>query len=125
MHYIASRDITVASRCGRSVEFAKGVATYAPPAMHAELIEKGIVPAEDMPEEPAGKGPAEPTIPHEREEALFGAFEILVLDNKRENFTAVGVPHCAAVTKLLGWDSLSAHERDEAWAKFQVDRAPT
>ena len=124
MNYIAPRKMTVASVSGRSVEFEKGVPTYAPPQMHAELIAVGIVPAEEIPEVPSA-GPVEPTVPAEREAALFTAFEAIVLRGKREDFTAVGVPHNAVLSKELGWSSMSGKERDAAWAKFTLSKAST
>jgi hypothetical protein len=122
MEYIAPRKMTVASVSGRSVEFEKGKPTYAPPQMHAELIAVGIVPAEDIPEVVVD-GPVEPTIPAEREAALFAAFEKISLRGRREEFTAVGVPHSAVLTKELGWSGLSGKERDAAWAKFTLAKA--
>ena len=112
--------MTVASVSGRSVRFAKGVPTYAPPQMHAELISVGIVPAEEIPEVETS-GPVEPTVPAEREAALFAVFEKLVLRGKREDFTAVGVPHNAVLAKELGW-TLHNKERDAAWNKFNLER---
>lgn len=113
--------MTVASVSGRSVRFTKGVPTYAPSQMHAELIAVGIVPAEEIPEVETSE-PVEPTTPAAREAALFAVFEKLVLRNKREEFTAVGVPHNAVLAKELGW-SVHNKERDAAWNKFSLERA--
>lgn len=121
MKYIAPRKMTVASTCGRSVEFQKGVPTYAPPQMHADLIAVGVVPEEDI-DEPEVKGPVEPTVPHEREAAVFKAFEAVILRNEREDFTANGSPHGKVLAKELGW-KLDNKERDPLWAKFQLAKA--
>jgi hypothetical protein len=123
MKYIAPRNMTVSSISGRSVEFKRGEPTYAPPQMHAELIERGIVPAEAMPEEPEVPGVKEPTLLQEREAALFAAFEKIALRGKRTDFTAVGIPHNAVLVKELGWNDLNAKERDAAWAKWQLERS--
>lgn len=122
MNYIAPRDMTVASRSGRSVEFKKNKPTYCPPQMHAELIACGVVPAEEMPEVKV-EGTVEPTVSVEREVALFAAFEKLILRNERTEFTSAGTPHCAVLAKLLDWANLDAKERDAAWAKFQASKA--
>ena len=122
MEYIAPRKMTVASRSGRSVEFEKGTPTFAPPQMHAELIACGVVPAEEMPEVVVD-GTVEPTIPAEREAALFGAFEKVLLRDVRTEFTSAGTPHCAVLAKVLDWAHIDAKERDAAWAKFQVSKA--
>ncbi len=122
MDYIAPRNMTVASLSGRSVTFAKGEPTYAPPQMHAELIAVGIVPAEEMPEAPVAEGPVEPTVPQEREEAIFAAFEKIALRNERTDFTANGNPHAAVVAKVLGW-SLGGKELNAAWQKFSLEKS--
>lgn len=122
MDYIAPRNMTVASVSGRSVAFVKGVPTYAPPQMHAELIAVGIVPAEDIPEPEETGGVKEPLIPAEREAALFAVFEKMVLRGKREEFTGVGIPHQAVLAKELGWN-VATKERDAAWVKFQQEKA--
>ena len=122
MDYIAPRNMTVASLSGRSVTFAKGEPTYAPPQMHAELIAVGIVPAEEMPEVKVADGPVEPTVPQEREAAIFVVFEKIALRNERTDFTANGNPHAAVVAKELGW-SLGGKELNAAWQKFMLGKS--
>ena len=122
MHYIAPRNMTVASLSGRSVTFKKGESTYCPHQMHAELIAHGVVPAEEIPEPEASAGPQEPHVPAEREEALFAVFEKLALRSKRDEFTSAGSPHASVVSKELGW-SIDAKERDSAWLKFGQSKA--
>lgn len=123
MDYIAPRNMTVVSKSGRSVEFEKGKPTYAPSQMHAELIAMGVVPAEEIPE-PVDDGlPKEPTVPTEREAAVFAAFEALMLRNKRGDFAGTGAPHAAVLSKELGW-AIDGKERDAAWLKFQGTKAP-
>lgn len=121
MNYIAPRNMTVVSVSGRSQTFVKGEPTWAPPQMHAELIAVGIVPTEEIPE-PEDTGVKEPLVPAERLEALFAVFEKMVLRNKREEFTGVGIPHLAVLAKELGW-SVAAKERDAAWVQFQQREA--
>ena len=121
MEYIAPRKMTVSSISGRSVAFEKGVPTYCPPQMHAELIALGVVPAEEIPEPEEASGPKEPMVPAEREAALFAAFKTVVLRGKREEFTAFGIPHLSVLAKELGW-SVAAKERDATWVKFQQEQ---
>lgn len=122
MEYIAPRNMTVASVSGRSVQFEKGKAKYAPPQMHAELIAVGIVPAEEIPE-PADTGEVRaPTVPAEREAAVYAAIEKIILRGKRGDFAGTGAPHAAVLSKELGWD-IDGKERDLLWAKFQADKA--
>ncbi len=122
MEYISQRDITVASKSGRSVFFPKGVATYAPDQMHAELVQNGILPTVEIPE-PADDGSVkEPTISAERQAAVEAAFEKLILRNKRGDFAGTGAPHVAVMSKELGW-TLDGKERDALWQAFQAGKA--
>lgn len=114
--------MTVSSLSGRSVEFKKGVATYAPDQMHAELISVGIVPAEEIPEPEEVGGPKEPTVPDERKAAIFAVFEKMILRGKREDFAGTGAPHAAVISKELGW-AVGGKERDSMWQSFQADKA--
>ena len=115
--------MTVVSKSGRSVEFEKGVPTFAPAQMHAELIQYGIVPAEEIPEPPEDDGPKEPSVPMEREAAFFAAFEKLALRGKRGDFSGTGIPHSAVLAKELGWAEINTKERDLLWQKFNADKA--
>lgn len=122
MDYISPRDITIASVSGRSVAFKKGIPTYAPDQMHAELTKHGIVPAEEIPE-PADDGSVkEPTVPAERHAAVFAAIELIMLRGKRNDFAGTGAPHAAVLSKELGW-TIDGKERDVLWQKFQADKA--
>jgi hypothetical protein len=122
MKYIASRDTDFCSLSGRSTFFKKGVPTFCSPFMHAELIAVGIVPEEDIPE-PADDGKVkEPQVPSEREAALCAAFEKIVLRNRREDFTAVGVPHLSVLNELLGW-AVPGKERDATFQKWNLERS--
>jgi hypothetical protein len=122
MEYIAPRNMTVASKSGRSVEFKKGEPTYAPPQMHAELIALGVVPAEEIPEPALSDEPRAPTVPSEREAAVFAAFDKIILRAKRGDFAGTGAPHTAVLSKQLGWD-IDGKERDTLWQKFHADKA--
>ena len=121
MEYIAPRDMTVSSRSGRSASFLKGIPTYAPPQMHAELIAKGIVPTEEIPEVVV-EGAREPKVAAEREAEVFAAFEKVILRAKRNDFAGTGAPHASVLSKDLGWD-IDGKERDILWQKFQADKA--
>lgn len=119
MKYISYRKLTHVSLTGGSVEFEKGVPTYAPPRMHHELIALGVVPEEHM-EEPAVADPAEPVDPSAREVVLFELFDTLTTRGRREDFTAVGAPHAAVIAKELGWSTINAKERDATWSKWTL-----
>ena len=122
MEYIAPRDMTVASLSGRSVAFKKGKPTYAPDQMHAELIAQGVVPAEEIPEPEPSDEPQAPTVPVERQAAVFAAIEKIMLRGKRGDFAGTGSPHAAVLSKELGWD-IDGKERDVYWQAFQTSKA--
>ena len=123
MKYVAPRKMTVVSTSGRSVEFEKGVPTFCPPQMHADLIALGIVPAEEIPEPEDDGEVKEPTVPADREAAMFAAFEKIALRNKRGDFSGTGAPHGAVLAKELGWSSVDSKERDVLWQKFNLSKA--
>lgn len=123
MDYIAPRDMTVVSTCGRSVILKKGVPTYCPPQMHKDLTSVGVVPAQEIPEPVLDDGTKEPAVATEREAALFAAFEKIILRGRREDFTSTGAPHTSVLSRVLGWSTISVKERDAAWLKFNLDRA--
>lgn len=76
---------------------------------------------EEIPEDEMPKGPLAPEDAAKREEAMFAVFEAVVLRGRREDFTAGGAPHNAVMSRELGW-TVSAKERDTAWAKFQASK---
>ena len=117
MKFVMSRSRNV-SGFGHSVDFVKGEPTHVPPELYREVLAVGGVPEEEVDVDPAKQlGPNEPSDPVAREAALFEAFELLALNNKRGDFTAAGTPHPKALKNLLGWEVPNA-ERDTAWAKF-------
>lgn len=117
MKFVMNRSRNV-SGFGHSVDFVKGEPTHVPPELYRDVLAAGGVPEEEFdPDPPKKSGPQEPSDPFAREAALFDAFEVLALANKRGSFTAGGLPHHKALKDLLGWEVPNA-ERDAAWAKF-------
>ena len=118
MKFKLPRDRTIASTCGLSIGFKKGVFQLVPPAMYAEVIAAGGVSETELEDEEAAAAVAAPMSPAEREAAMFKAFEVMLVRNVREDFTAGGTPHVGSVAQLTGWP-VQAKERDVAWLKFQ------
>lgn len=121
MRFMLSRNRTIASTCGLSIEFKKGELHLVPPAMYAEVIAAGGVPEDEIPEDEMPKGVATPAELAQREEAMFKAFEAIILRGSREDFTAGGAPHNAVLSRELGW-AVAGKERDTAWAKFKASK---
>lgn len=122
MKFVFQRDRTISSVFGHSIFFPKGVPTHVPPAMHREVLAVGGLPEGELDlDAPApAPGVTEPVTPDAREAALFAAFKAMALRNKREEFTAGGLPHLKALSKELGWEFTNSKERDQAWVKFKT-----
>jgi len=120
MKFISSRDRTIASLTGHSIEFKKGVPTFVPREMHAEVLDLGCAPEEELDDSGAGdKTIVEPTDPTERQDALLVAIALMVERNSRDDFGANGAPSIKALSDTLGWKP-SAEERDTAWLEYQA-----
>jgi hypothetical protein len=89
--------------------------------MHAELLAIGIVPEEPMVEEPVVEGVQAPQDPEVRKKQLFEAFEKVALRNKRDDFTAKGMPHLSVLAKELGW-AVEGKERDAVFQEWNIER---
>lgn len=118
MRFKLPRDRTIASTCGLSICFKKGEFQLVPPDMYAEVIAAGGVSEEEFPEDEAPAPVATPASAAAREEAIFAAYDRLVLRKSRGDFTAGGSPHPAALSKETGWP-VDAKERDTTWTKYQ------
>lgn len=118
MNFILHRDRTIASLSGRSVEFKKGVPTFVPPQMHADVIAAGAIPEDEL-DEPDVKKPSAPQ-GEERVALIKLAMAEIVTDNIREQFTAGGAPHAKALTARLGFE-VNPKERDAIWTALQQE----
>lgn len=121
MKFVMHRDKTISSTCGLSMEFKKGVPVFVPPPLYAEVIAVGGVPEEPLPDDPAPVASAAPQNSTERDKRLADAFDVIVKRNRREDFTAAGMPHAAVLSTEAGW-TLSAKERDLAWVKYTAGK---
>ena len=117
MKFVLQRTRTLTSLMGHSIAFVKGVQTEVPDSMYHEAIGIGAVPETELVEDPAVH--RIPTDGNVRQADIMKAFEQIMLRTDREDFTAAGTPHPRAVSKLVGY-SVSAKERDDAWAVFQA-----
>lgn len=130
--FVSNRDIVVTSLQGYSIRFDKGVPTHVPKVMHAEVMEKGILPCDDggatlsidKVEDPKPKPKVllAPEDPAERAEAIRVVIEALAERNSPKDFSAGGVPTSKAVTAALGW-SADAQEIRPVWDAFKQAKA--
>ena len=121
MNFVFQRDRTIASTLGHVIFFPKNTPTYAPSALHREVMEAGGIPEGEMedPRNPVeSTAVPEPTDPIKRGEDIQAAIEMIATRNASADFTANGAPHVKALTAMLGWKP-SNNERDVQWARFQ------
>lgn len=126
--FVSNRDITITSLIGRSIYFEKGVPTHCPREMHAEVMEKGIIPVEEADATAVTTKAAhvpksdEPDEPGDREDAITAAVQVLVARNNTKDFSAGGVPTSAAVSAVLGWRA-DAQSIRPVWDKLKRSMA--
>ncbi len=119
--FILNRNYSLRSVHGRVIDFKKGEPAWVPPMCVVEAVAIGA-------EQVGGKAevlPAEAAVPaeltaDERQAAVFAAFKTMIGRNVRSDFTAAGLPHTAAVSKLAGFE-IEAKERDALWQKHRTE----
>lgn len=124
MMFKLPRNRTISSTCGISIEFKKNQFHLVPPDMFEEVLAAGGISEKEILEEDLPKRPDSPAEIEQREQAMFEAFEKIVLHGQREDFTAGNVPQLYAIQRYTKWPVM-AKERDEVWEKFQqLERNP-
>lgn len=118
MNFITTRDKTHASTQGHTIEFKKGIPTFVPKELWAEVQAIGAVPEDELPET-VKAATAEPDDPIARKDLIFAGFKALVEGAQRESFSAVGTPHVKAIAAQIGF-VLDAKERDTLWQEFKA-----
>lgn len=79
--------------------------------------------AEDQaPDMVAVTAPTDPAERHMQLKALMAEMEVPDDPRGSEVWTNGGKPDASAVADALGWDSVSAKERDAAWAEVAAER---
>lgn len=120
--FVSNRDVQINSVLGHSILFKKGVATYVPPIIRKECIEKGVLPVEGVEEatavlEEAEAGPKivlSPEDPDERKDAIEKAAREIAKRNNSRDFTAGGVPSAQSISAALGF-KVDQTEVKEVW----------
>ena len=117
MKFVMNRNRVVETTKGHVIGFKKGEPTFVPYACYDEVQAAGAVPEEEIPEDPV-KVAADPQ-GGDRDALIAAAIEEIVLKNAREDFTAGGAPHAKVISHKVGF-TVDAHERDDAWTKFNT-----
>ena len=123
-YMVLNREYTLMSLAGRAVNFHKNEPVWVPPECEKEALKigaEGVDGKMDILDPAKEEAPAELTN-DERKALLKEAFIDMMIENKREDFTAQGIPATPALATVLGFD-VTAKERDEAWVEFQQENS--
>lgn len=118
MKFTLNRNKVLASTRGHTIEFIKGEPVEVPHDMVSEVMAIGAIPEEDLPEENTLPD-AEPADPQARKALIVDAMEKMALRNKREDFTASGLPDVRALKEIIGF-GIHHKERDALWLEVQA-----
>lgn len=112
------RNYTLSSTKGHIVNFKKDARTWVPAALVQEALSIGAKPEEDIEKLlPQEKQEAQIVPDAKRKEAMFAAFEKIVLRNARGDFLASGQPHPRKLLELTGFET-SEKERQVMWEQY-------
>ena len=122
-NYVLNRNYTHRSVNG-VVSFVKGESTWVVPMMEREVVAIGAerVDGESVELLDPEKVAKIPLSPIERQDELFGAFELLIEKNDSADFTGAGSPTVKAIEKIVDF-STDRVEIDTAWAEYKVAKA--
>lgn len=133
MEFVSNRDIVVRSLHGHAIEFKKGVPTQVPRVMHAECLEKGILPVESNEQGSAIQDAPGPNLAPEdkleRDDAILEVIKQIVKRNNSNDFVGGGHPSAVTISSAVGW-KVDQKEVKEVWVKNRealiraVDQAP-
>lgn len=122
MKFVSNRNIVVASTHGHAVRFEKGVPQFVPKVMHAEVLEKGILPVEDDTGEVLNVEDDEQARVmlglDERAQKIAEACTKIAETNNGEDFTAAGAPRADVVASVVGFRT-NAKEVALVWVKIK------
>lgn len=122
MNFISNRDIILRSINGHAIEFKKDVSTPVPRALHAECLDKGILPddKQNLDEVTSAIDPKAPKLaPDEadaRNDEILAVIEQIVKRNNPSDFTGGGHPSAVSVSASLGWKA-DQKEVSDVWKK--------
>lgn len=119
--FVLNRNHTVISVAGFNIQFVKGIPTTVPAVCIQEVLAIGAERIDAPQDDGMGEAPqaAADPIGQERIDSLYTCFDELVATNKREDFTAQGVPHVKAIKATVGF-TVDNKERDKVWADYRI-----
>ena len=123
-YMVLNREYTLMSLAGRAINFHKNKPVWVPPECEKEALRIGAEGVDEKMDilDPAENAPAPELTNDERKALVKEAFIDMLSENKREDFTAQGVPATPALATVLGF-AVTAKERDDAWVEFQQEKS--
>lgn len=121
--YVSQRDVTITSTSGHTIRFSKGEPKSVPPDLRAECLQHGVLPVENVDlTDLGGRIPLVktegPLTVSERDERIRDAIADMLAANKREAFTAAGLPRVDQISKVTGFD-VNPADRDRLWFELR------
>ena len=125
MKFTLNRNKTVTSLCGRSVQFIEDEPTHVPPDMYEEVRAIGAVEVDEGDKKDAKPGEPEEKVlsSEERKSAIWAAFDKMVKNNNREDFTGTGTPHTKPLVDIVNF-RVDNKERDAMWKAYKLKDQP-
>lgn len=131
--FVSNRDIVVrSSKAAMAIRFQAGVPQEVPRAMHAEVLDKGIMAVDEdgksvdhvevaKANESAGpKLMLAPEDAGEREDKVVEVIRELVKRNNSKEFTGGGVPKASVISQVLGW-TIDQKDVKDIWVKHRTE----
>ena len=114
------RNFCLRTTKGHTISFEKGRAVHVPPICVPDAIGIGAVPVDKSVNVLGDEDEAEVILtPAERKAAVFDAFRQMKARDKREDFTASGVPNAKRLFPITGFE-VTSKARDEYWMEFRT-----
>ena len=121
--FTLNRNLTIHSKLGHSIRFAKGEPTWVPHLLIEEVLAVGAVPADGEAGIAEVEVPKQPELSdQDRGQAILAAVELVAEGNVRTDFTAGGTPKASAVSRVTGFEVFT-REVNIAWQEFHNKQA--
>lgn len=119
---VCNRNYVYASTTGHVIDFKKNEPREVPTWMVPELVEKGILPVDGIPEETELPLATAPKPGPARDGDIKTAMLAILARNQPEEFTAAGVPTKEALSKETGF-AVEPAERSRVWNALRAEQA--
>lgn len=121
--FVLSRNYTLRTLHGHTINFVKGEPIHVPPVCIHDALTIGAVPVDGpMDILDPEQTPAPELSLDERQAALLTAFKMLEERNGRTDFSGQGLPNKAALEKIVEF-SVEKREFEPLWAAYVAEKS--